>query len=316
MNIKNRILSIMLIPFVIVILFTGCISSSSDYSFWQEENQVRLTVPLQILDKDDNHEGITELGNEDLPSKYQDQVKILKEAMISYFEEVYNMDISSELENQKIKIFIATDENDEVMGYVDPENVEYLNLNKALFNEYSTLFDTSYVHESLHQLGFKSRTANLIDEGITDALTDLILVNANIESYVEEDSYAAPRTVGYQILSVDREIANYYLETENPDIIARINQKLENVNQPFEQEINLGERLNNLLSGLTYGFYSETIDLYYIAFEAQEITASYCKTFSPDNQTIDHIRSFYLVYEYEEISITADDEGGYTFNFE
>ena len=285
------------------------IETNADYSFWEQENQLRFFIPFSGKNEIDDSENINELGTLELPKKYKKRTEQLKTAMISYFKETYNLDISQKLSKQQLKAFSAKQSDVMTMGYVDPNHPDYLNLNQCLFNEYSSFFDNTYVHESLHQIGFISKTPTMIDEGITDALTDLILSNANIESFPTE-SYVEARTLAYQILEVDTGIAEFYLENNDIQIQDRINEKLTDVPRPFDKR-NAGDFLNTMIEGMTTGIVGD-IDPYYIAFQAQEIVRAYCQTFNPSHQSIDYIRKNYLANNYEKTTI---EKNGDMFNF-
>ena len=306
MKMKKNILVVLTI---VMMLLSGCgntTTSSEDYTFWEKSNDVRLVITsIGVMDvaQDDEFSGLGEL---ELSSSYLKQVKKLQEAMLSYFETYYGIDISEEIGKQKLRGFESAESDTITMGYVDSNNPDYLNLNSLLFGAYSMYFSNVYVHETLHQIGFINANGVMITEGIVDALTDLILTEANIRSY-PTDSYAASRTLGYQILASDNEIASFYLNNSDSNIEARIAEVLRDVEYPFE-EADPGERLEDLLEALTYET-TGTVDEYYIAFEAQEIVQAYCQAFDPNAETIDYIRSLYLVEDYESITITAITDG-------
>lgn len=319
-NITHKLASILL-AFSIILTFSSCnteVNPStatnsqvySDYSFWEKDNQVRITLPIDVVSMEDDTSDIKSLDTLNLSEQYLNRTIFLKEAMISYFSEEYSIDISKKLEKQKLRAFKADSSNLGTMGYVDIDNPDYLNLNSILFTqEYDVYFDNTYIHETLHQIGFRSIDGPIITEGITEALTDLILRKANVLSY-PTPNYSQIRTLSYQILSVDKDIVKFYLENENPSISTRITNALENVNKPF-LKVNPGKRLESLYNGITYGF-TATFEPYYLAFEAQEIVRSYCQTFNPDTKTIDYIRNHYLVLDYETVTITEVD-GAYKF---
>lgn len=303
---------------LVLLLAAGCGSASAeatlttydDYQFWEQENMLRIVVPMpkDTLGQLDDQTGIEGIGELELSSKYLKRAEVLKEAMISYFSEEYDIDISEELANQKLRVFKASGENEGLMGYVDKSQPEYLNLNKDLFGEYKVLFDHTYVHETLHQIGFFDLSSDIIVEGLVDALTDLILNKAGIESY-PTPTYGSTRALGYQILEADKGIVEYFLLEENSNMILRINTVLENVERPCNELADVGTRLEKLLVGLTYGI-ETTFNVWYVAFEAQEIVRAYCQEFEPDEETIDNIRSYYIVADYEAVVIEAI-EGGY-----
>lgn len=323
----QKTISIILALVMILGVFTACDGrevenktdvdlTEADYSFWEAKNEVRLTLPIISETAEQDHSGVTYDDTAEIPKKYQKQIEILKEAMISYFKEGYGIDISKKLNNQKFRIFMVEkgSDNEGTMGYVDQEDRSCLNLNKAIFNEYKERFNNTYVHETLHWLGFISTEYSMVDEGIVDALTESILINANIESFATETYYDA-RCLAYQMLAADQSIPSLYLENENPNILKHIDNVLKGVSRPFESPKETGERLATLIGGLTYGMYSETIEPYYVAFEAQEIVRAYCQQFSPDNSTIDYIRSFYIVEDYEQVTIQESMQG-YQYQFE
>lgn len=308
---RNKSL-VALIMSLVLLLAAGCGSASAeatpttydDYQFWQQENTLRIAIPLaeEALGERDIIAGIEGIGDLDLSSKYLKRTEVLKEAMITYFLEVYDIDISEKLAKQKLKAFKVSGENEGVMGYVSKKQPEYLNLNKTLFGENKLLFDHTYVHESLHQIGFQSENTSIITEGIVDALTDLILERAGILAY-PTPIYNDTRAIGYQILIADKDIPEFFLGGEEKvDIVSRIDEVLSEVEQTIENIESPGKRLDDLLNGLTYGMHS-VIDPYYIAFEYQEITRAYCQEFNPDEKAIDEIRQCYLVLEYEHITI-------------
>lgn len=312
MNITRKTTSIILSLVLVLLLITGCNSNTSnnnvqnlDYSFWKKDNSVRMTLPISMETGNDETQ-FTGIGKLELSKKYLKRVEKLKTAMVSYFSETYNMDISKKIENQQLRAFSSNDVNGSMtMGYVDYNEPEYLNLNNVLFSEYKDYFDNTYIHETLHQIGFRSKDSTMITEGIVDALTDLILSKAEFKSFPTEN-YADVRTLGYQILAADKDIAQFYLENDNPSMISRISEKLQYAIKPYEN-IEPGERLECLAIGLTQGF-SATFDAYYIAFEAQEIVRAYCQSFNPSNETIDYIRSCYLVENYENIAIKKHED--------
>lgn len=314
-----KIVSIILTIIVLTATFTGCSSSSldssnatntviySDYSFWHSENQLRITLPVNFSHIESNSLP-TGIGELTLSNKYLKKVEKLKLAIINYFQEVYNIDVSEKLNKQELRAFSASEfMGDLTMGYVDPTNQNILNLNIELFNDYKKYFNNTYVHETLHQLGFLSEDSTMITEGIVDALTDLILCKANIQSS-PTDTYFDVRILGYQIIATDTYIAEFYLNNSNTKMAHRITTALKEVKRTYKKVRNIGKRLEDLCTGLTYGI-SGTVDPYFVAFEAQEIVRAYCQTFNPSTETIDYIRSHYLIEDYESVTIVPDGNG-------
>jgi len=290
-----------------------------NYEKWEGDNQIRLIVDIKVTKEDINaDEEISEVVDKKLPKSKENIVQKLREGIISFFQEVYQIDVSEKIAKQEVVIFTATGIQEGVMGYVDVNNPDILNLNERLLKEYSNLFKTTYIHETLHQIGFRGEGTLMIEEGITDALTDMICCYIGIEPVLTE-YYFESRTLAYQILAVDPEIVYCYLEDNEFDIIERINEKLEGINQEFLKSGNLAKLLENRLyilysiaSGYAFGY---STDPYWFAFEAQEIVKAYCQACEPDASTIDYIRSHYLVIDYEAVSI-FEDENGYGYYYE
>ena len=236
---------------VMFFIFSGCSDTrnNDNYSFWKQENQLRFFISIPKLGQYNNESLINEIGDLELPEEYQKRVDKLKKAMISYFKEEYKIDISSKIENQKLRVFYSKGVVETTMGYVDPQKPETLNLNQILFTEFMELFDNTYVHETLHQIGFRSKKISIIDEGVTDALTDLILQKAKIES-VTTDIYYEARMLAYQLIKADKDLIKFYLENDSFQIQDRINEKLSKVSRPFEDRdpgIFLDKMLLNLI---------------------------------------------------------------------
>ena len=285
----------------------------SNYDFWNKNNELGLVTNYSITSIDNKEENFTKLGKKKLPKKYRKSVEILKEGIKSFFIDFYGIDLSSKLEEQDIKIYSSDiDEVGTVMGYVVADYPNTLNLNNLIItDEYDYLFNNTYVHETLHQLGIRNTEDAMLMEGITDAYTDLILGYINEKSYTT-DLYFEARTLAYQIIRVDDELPHLFFETENFSLSERISQKLSDVKCTLEKETNPGNKLVDILDLLyTYnmGYIASNTDPYYYAYDAQDIVRAYYQTFEPLEGDIDYIRSHYLVEEYESISFKKDGNG-------
>jgi len=291
-----------------MIFSSGCANHS--YNFWKGENQLRRVIPkISVGSIHDGKEGISLTEKLELSEQYQERAAYLRGVMEAYFKETYQIDISKKLEKQTLRRFRTKEQSETVMGFVDIQNPNCLNLNEVLFTTYSNLFDNTYVHETLHQIGFKSETPGMIDEGITDALADNILKNASIRS-IPTPTYGFSREIGYQILRADTKIVSLYYNSDF-QVENRITERLSNVKRTLLPDDNPGETLEFTLEGLTYGM--QGMDEWYIAFQAQEITRAYCQTFEPTYETIDDIRTHYIVAGYEKVAIT-EENGSFLFH--
>lgn len=324
----RKMFAVVLAVIYFIIALTGCASAPavtaydtgvtneleySNYEFWEKNNTVRLVVDITMHTEENVERGFSEAKYAELSKSNAKTIEMLKEGMICFFQERYNIDISEKLANQEVRIFSSTGIDEGVMGYVElgkEDNV--LNLNQRLFEDYSDAFETSYVHETLHQIGFQGEEYLQIVEGITDALADMIMCYIGIEPVLTQNYYEC-RTIGYQLLAADPEIVSCYLEDDDFDILERINEKLKDVKQPFRQAGHFGKLLENRLQ-ILFGIETRTVwgfstDPYLFAYEVQEIVKAYCQEFNPDAETIDYIRNHYLVLDYESMSFVQEGEG-------
>ena len=322
-------LSILLVALYILSLLTGCTSTTAnitrtdsgitnttvypDQNYWNEPHSIRLVVDVTI--KTEQYEGESQISQHEyskLPRNKEKIIASLQEGLISFFQEKYAIDISSKLEAQEIRMFSSSGASEGIMGFVDLENENVLNLNDRLLSDFAFAFETTYVHETIHQIGFRGEKMLLTVEGITDALTDMALCYMGIEPALTE-YYSEARTVGYQLLAADPEIVHCYLSNTNFDILQHIDDKLDAFHQEFRKSSHLGELLESRLE-ILYGISNNTVWGYsteprWFAFEVQEIVFSYCQASNPSIETIDYIRSHYLVPDYENIRITEDGNG-------
>ena len=329
----RKLFGVVFVIMYLISVLTGCAATPStvydtgvsnedvyqDNSYWEKDNEIRLVFDIHIENEElQPEEFVSNSEGKKLPRSKEKVIRNLQKGIISFFQERYQIDVSEKIEKQEIAIFSSTGFMEGVMGYVDTNNPNILNLNERLLKDYSDEFETTYIHETLHQIGFRSENAYMIEEGITDALADMICCYIGIEP-VLTIYYSESRTMAYQMLAADPEIVSCYLNDNEFDIIKRINEKLEGVPQPFIKSGNLGKRLESRLDVLhaiaTGNAFGGTTNVLWIAFEAQEIMRAYCQECNPDANTIAYIRSHYLVVDYEAISIFEDDVG-YGYNIE
>ena len=318
----------LLVNFLCVLLLCGCSNGKGlydngvtneqgyeDYQAWEKANEIRLILGISIegMIEEDHSDIITEKSF-DIPNKYDKKIEELREGIISFFNERYHIDVSELIGKQQIAIYTADGINEGVFGYVEPTNQHILNLNRKIFKEESDKFETTYIHETLHQIGFFSKTVSMLDEGITDALTDMICCYMG-KSAVSTEYYFESRTLAYQMLKADPEIVKAYLTEEDFCIRERINEKLKDVPQVYEKTDNLGVFLDHMIKALydlntgivfDYGY-----DPYIFAFQAQEIVKAYCQECNPDTATINYIRAHYLTIDCETVTVKEDSNGYY-----
>lgn len=305
------------------VIDSGNINSTeyADSMYWENSQELNLvtnvTTKVDVLDspfQDDNYSQLSFLQKK--------KVEKLKDAIHSYFVDNYDIDFSDQLSQQKVTYFTSSEAGiSMVMGYVDPSDHNTLHLNSVLnTSEYSQLFENTYVHETLHQLGFIDEThrTTYIIEGITDAYTDLILTAAHRFSY-PTPIYMEARQLGYQLIAADKNLPSIFVgncsenELENmPTFEKYINTSLAQYEQKYEKHKNLAVYLNRLLFCLIYinngTAYSENADFY--AYDAQSIVQKFCQSQDCSAETIAYIRSHYVFSDFESVKITPQD-GGY-----
>lgn len=278
-------------------------SSFENYDFWEKENELRIDTSFTLHNSISSEDNFENIPGKKLPAKYEKTVKKLKNGIIKFFAENYSIDVSEKLNKQIVKVF-KTDINinSTTMGYVDSNNPNILNLNELILTEeYSYLFNNTYVHESLHQLGIKNVEEKMLMEGITDAFTDLILCYLGEKSFPTPNYYEA-RQLAYQIIKVDKEFPKLYFENENFSLSKRITEKLKDVKRTNLECKTPGKNLIGLLSILysnNLGVLQCNTDPYWYAHDAQAIVYAYCKECNPDQKSIDYIRAHYLVADFE-----------------
>ena len=204
------------------------------------------------------------------------------------------------------------------MGYVDVDNPNELHLNILLNKDCKDKFENTYVHETLHQLGFMDKSGKMtyVVEGIVDAYTDLILIENNIKSKVT-GIYFEPRQLGYQIIAADKNLPKLFVEKKA--VSEYFDNELSSYKQNYAKHNKLAEYLNTLLqaliainSGTTSS--SSQSNAYFYAFDAQSIVQRFCQSQNCDNDTIDYIRKHYLLEDFEKLNVIDNGNDSYSIN--
>ena len=115
----------------------------SNYDFWEKNNSIRLFVDITVQTEGVLEEEISEVKYAKLPKSKEKTIERLKEGMISFFQERYDIDISEKLANQEVRFFSSAGASTDTMGYVKVGNKNVLNLNKRLLKDLSYLFETN-----------------------------------------------------------------------------------------------------------------------------------------------------------------------------
>ena len=292
------------------------VSQYGDYVFWEKENELRLFVPRQSPAEENQEEEkdilILRLVE---PTAQEQHIAELRQGIIWYFLTKHNIDLSSKTLEQKV-IFYETNEAEGTLGYINKNNpnVIMMNVNTMENGEQSNLFNETFIELTLKQLGFaESSEGKAITEGIVNALTERILNFMSLPLTFEE-SYIEATKIAHQLLEADSEIVKCYLGDEPSSVIDRINDKIKEVPRAYNEDPNPASRMENILESMnkfnndeTFAFVGEP---HCLLFEAQEIARAYCKECKPSKETIDYIRTKYLLSDFEELKVRIDPDEG------
>lgn len=310
---------------------SGCSSSSAvtdsgfintdvyeNTDYWKEDS-INVITNLKTVTENLEDENAENQQFSKLSAKQEKKVEKLKKCICNYFIEKYGIDFSTKLKKQEVSFFSTRAlGNGVVMGYVDVDNPNELHLNILLNKDCKDKFENTYVHETLHQLGFMDKSGKMtyVVEGIVDAYTDLILIENNIKSKVT-GIYFEPRQLGYQIIAADKNLPKLFVEKKA--VSEYFDNELSSYKQNYAKHNKLAEYLNTLLqaliainSGTTSS--SSQSNAYFYAFDAQSIVQRFCQSQNCDNDTIDYIRKHYLLEDFEKLNVIDNGNDSYSIN--
>lgn len=209
-----------------IISLSGCSSSSGvtdsgfintdvyeNTDYWKEDS-INVITNLKTVTENLEDENAENQQFSKLSAKQEKKVEKLKKCICNYFIEKYGIDFSTKLKKQEVSFFSTRVLGNSItMGFVDVNNSNELHLNILLNKDHKDEFETTYVHETLHQLGFIDASGKMtyVVEGIVDAYTDMILIENNIKSKVT-GIYFETRQLGYQIIAADKNLPKLFLE--------------------------------------------------------------------------------------------------------
>ncbi len=321
---KRKLFSLFLI-LTLVLSLTACGKTKTDNgfinddkyrdtTFWEGQT-LNLVTDVSVQSPEES-----EIPNEsavfsELTQAQLKKTETLKKAIIAYFLKNYDIDFSEKLSKQKVTFFSCEEFFDSIiLGYVDYlADPNTLHLHILLNSEYEDLFETTYVHETLHQLGFKddSGETTYIVEGIVDAYTDLIMTANSLEPNLT-DIYFEPRQLGYQLIAADKDLPNIFVN--GLSLQNHINSSLEGYTQNFSKHENISSYLDKLL-GVFIAINSNTAysdNGYFYAFDAQTIVQRFCQSQKCSDETIKYIRSHYIIEDFENLIPVDLGNGSYT----
>lgn len=223
---KMKMVTLCLTLILAITSLSGCSSSSAvtdsgfintdvyeNTDYWKEDS-INVITNLKTVTENLEDENAENQQFSKLSAKQEKKVEKLKKCICNYFIEKYGIDFSTKLKKQEVSFFSTRAlGNGVVMGYVDVDNPNELHLNILLNKDCKDKFENTYVHETLHQLGFMDKSGKMtyVVEGIVDAYTDLILIENNIKSKVT-GIYFEPRQLGYQIIAADKNLPKLFVE--------------------------------------------------------------------------------------------------------
>lgn len=309
---------------------SGCSSSSAvtdsgfintdvyeNTDYWKEDS-INVITNLKTVIENLEDENAENQQFSKLSAKQEKKVEKLKKCICNYFIEKYGIDFSTKLKKQEVSFFSTRAlGNGVVMGYVDVDNPNELHLNILLNKDCKDKFENTYVHETLHQLGFMDKSGKMtyVVEGIVDAYTDLILIENNIKSKVS-GIYFEPRQLGYQIIVADKNLPKLFVEKKA--VSEYFDNELSSYKQNYAKHNKLAEYLNTLLQALiainSGTSSSSQSNAYFYAFDAQSIVQRFCQSQNCDNDTIDYIRKHYLLEDFEKLNVIDNGNDSYSIN--
>lgn len=328
---KMKMVTLCLTLILAITSLSGCSSSSAvtdsgfintdvyeNTDYWKEDS-INVITNLKIVTENLEDENAENQQFSKLSAKQEKKVEKLKKCICNYFIEKYGIDFSTKLKKQEVSFFSTRAlGNGVVMGYVDVNNPNELHLNILLNKDRKDKFENTYVHETLHQLGFMDKSGKMtyVVEGIVDAYTDLILIENNIKSKVT-GIYFETRQLGYQIIAADKNLPK--LIVEKKAVSEYFDNELSSYKQNYAKHNKLAEYLNTLLqaliainSGTTSS--SSQSNAYFYAFDAQSIVQRFCQSQNCDNDTIDYIRKHYLLEDFEKLNVIDNGNDSYSIN--
>ncbi len=328
---KMKMVTLCLTLILAITSLSGCSSSSAvtdsgfintdvyeNTDYWKEDS-INVITNLKTVIENLEDENAENQQFSKLSAKQEKKVEKLKKCICNYFIEKYGIDFSTKLEKQEVSFFSTRVLGNSItMGYVDVNNSNELHLNILLNKDHKDEFENTYVHETLHQLGFMDKSGKMtyVVEGIVDAYTDLILIENNIKSKVT-GIYFETRQLGYQIIAADKNLPKLFVEKKA--VSEYFDNELSSYKQNYAKHNKLAEYLNTLLqaliainSGTTSS--SSQSNAYFYAFDAQSIVQRFCQSQNCDNDTIDYIRKHYLLEDFEKLNVIDNGNDSYSIN--
>lgn len=328
---KMKMVTLCLTLILAITSLSGCSSSAvtdsgfintdvyENTDYWKEDS-INVITNLKTVIENLEDENAENQQFSKLSAKQEKKVENLKKCICNYFIEKYGIDFSTKLEKQEVSFFSTRAlGNGVVMGYVDVNNPNELHLNISLNKDRKDKFENTYVHETLHQLGFMDKSGKMtyVVEGIVDAYTDMILIENNIKSKVT-GIYFETRQLGYQIIAADKNLPKLFVEKKA--VSEYFDNELSSYKQNYAKHNKLAEYLNTLLqaliainSGTTTSSQSNA-NAYFYAFDAQSIVQRFCQSQNCDNDTIDYIRKHYLLEDFEKLNVIDNGNDSYSIN--
>ena len=324
---NNRYLKKIMVIFLTIIIVStgGCsfVTKTTDNGFinndvyeneeYWSEDALNMVTNLSIV-RNEVNDNFENQNFYELSEKQVRKVAKLKKTICKFFIQRYKIDFSDELEKQQVTFFSTSSiGNGITMGYVDVNNYNILHLNVLLNTENKELFESTYIHESLHQLGFNDKKCKVtyLVEGIVDAYTDLILTENGGNSQ-PTDLYFEARQFGYQMIAADPNLPKVFVNKES--LREYVNKSLNSYQQKYVKHNDLAIYLNALLEALiainSGTGYSE--NTYYYAFDAQSIVQRFCQAQNCDSHTINYIRSHYILEDFERLKVIDHGEKVYS----
>lgn len=302
------ILGIGIIGILLIVVFTCNAMMISSKGFWEKESDIRIVTQFDVIENDELGKTVIDQETNILRESKEvlNSLEPIKDDISQFFQDKYGVDVSKKIDKlNKVYIYTAPSYKGETLsGYIE-ESAVYFNI-ETLSDD--ILKENVFIHETIHYLGFMSDENNddyrYIMEGLTEALTKEC-IEYHGKKYLP-NAYETQRALMEQILIVNPDLVVNAINFGSCQLDQIINSRLLGIRQSFKQEDDLAENLELCIITLSYGTAGNSE--FFIALQAQDIVANYCKTFNPTKKQIKKIRSEYIVENFETIEVVEDGD--------
>ncbi len=228
------------------------------------------------------------------PSKFKlskaniERAEELKKGVTEFFYTKYGIEVSKKLAKQHIEIYHSN--SNEEYGFVSSDDLNLIMMNEIVLEDES-LFETTLIHETMHQLGCSNlEMGHFMNEGFAEALTQEATEFLNIK-YQTEGDYEIYADLAEQMIIANPTLIAEIIMNEDFDFVKHFNDVLKDVPQEINELAVPGKRFIEIMDFN----YWEGDD----SFMAQEFVSVYVRNFDLSKKQIKRIRQRYIIPDYE-----------------